>query len=660
VRIGLDAALGLALGAGLTAVAFVATGGLDLATNTWTEIVLVALGAAVAIVSVARGAHGRAWGAVTLALFAALAVLTAVSISWSVQPDQSWIAANQIVAYLAVFGASVALARQFGEHWPAVVGGIAVAATVISAYALLVKVFPATFNASDTSGRLGAPFDYWNATGLIAALGLPACLWAGARRERARALRALAAPAIAALGTVIVLSYSRGALVAAVIGLVCWFVAVPLRLRAALVLALGLAGTVALSVFALHTHGLTHDGQSLAARTSAGHALGIVIVLVLALITAAGFAGAFAMDRAQLAPAARRRVAIALLAVVALIPVAGVGALATSSRGLTGEVSHVWSTLTNTNSGAVNAPSRLVELGNTRGRYWSEGLKVGEHALLKGVGALGYATAVTRYTSDVRVVPHAHSFVIQTFADFGLIGIAVMVALLVAWSVAAARTLTPPGDPGREAERAGLLTLLAVVVTFGVHSSVDWTWFVPATALPALLCAGWLAGRGPLGEAAARAPGRRRLVGSPGVAAGALAIVAVALVAAWAMYQPLRAANANDAAIRALEAGDTPGALAKARSAAAIDPVSVDPLWELGTIYQAAGRLGAARTELQRAVDRQPENPLTWLQLGRLDLAARQPARAVAELRRAQQLNLGSQEIAQARGQAESALSRGG
>jgi Tfp pilus assembly protein PilF len=578
-----------------------------------------------------------------------------------VQPDQSWIATNQIVAYLAVFGGSIALARLFPERWPAVLGGIAVAATVISGYALLVKVFPATFDANDTVGRLGAPFDYWNASGLIAALGLPACLWGGARRERARALRALAPPAIAILGTVIVLSYSRGALLAAVIGLACWFIAVPLRLRGALVLALGLAGAVALSVFALHTHGLTHNGQSLASRTSAGQAFGIVLVLVLAATTVAGFAGAFALDRVPLADAVRRRVAIALLVFVALIPVAGVGALAASSRGLTGQVSHVWSTLTNASAsgGAANAPGRLVELGNTRGRYWSEGLKVGEHALLKGVGALGYATAVTRYTTDARVVPHAHSFVIQTFADFGLIGIAVMLALLIAWSVATARTLMPTEDRRHDAERAGLLTLLAIVVTFGVHSSVDWTWFVPGTALPALLCAGWLAGRGPLGDAPAGAP-HARSSRSLATGAAALAVAAVAVILGWAMYQPLRSANANDAAIQTCAAGDTRAALVTARSAASIDPLSVDPLWEVATIEQASGQLGAARGELQRAVDRQPENPLTWLQLGQLDLAAHQPARAVAELHRAQQLDLGSEQIAQALGQAETALSRGG
>ena len=45
-----------------------------------------------------------------------------------------------------------------------------------------------------------------------------------------------------------------------------------------------------------------------------------------------------------------------------------------------------------------------------------------------------------------------------------------------------------------------MATLLSICVVFGVHSFVDWTWFVPGNAVLALLCAGWLAGRGPTDE----------------------------------------------------------------------------------------------------------------------------------------------------------------
>src|ERR1700681_4966032 len=48
-----------------------------------------------------------------------------------------------------------------------------------------------------------------------------------------------------------------------------------------------------------------------------------------------------------------------------------------------------------------------------------------------------------------------------------------------------------------------MLSMLCLVVVFGIHSLADWTWYVPGDACVALLCAGWLAGRGPLSANAA-------------------------------------------------------------------------------------------------------------------------------------------------------------
>lgn len=655
-----DAALALGLAAGVAAVAFVTTGGDALGPNTWTEIVLTIIGAGLAIAVMVIGAPGRAWGGATVALFAVFAGLTAASISWSVQPNNSWIEAGRTLSYLAVFVGGAAIARLLPSRWAAIVGAVALAATVISAYALLVKVFPATLDANDQFGRLQAPFQYWNATGLIAALGLAPCLWAGARRERARALRAFAVPAVSILLTVIVLSYSRGALLVAAIGLAFWFATVPLRLRGALVLILGSIGAGALTIFALATAALTHDQVALHSRTHAGHAFGVVLVLVLALATVAGVIAAYAIDRVTLPERLRRRVAVALLVALALVPVAGIIAVAASSRGLTGEVSHLFSTLTSTRGGASNTPARLTKLGNTRARYWSEGVKVGEHALLKGVGALGYETAVTRYTTDANVVPHAHSFVVETFADFGLIGIAVVLGLLTAWVIATRRTLTRPDSDWRAGERAGLLTMLAVVITFGAHSAIDWTWFVPGTAVPALMCAGWLAGRGPSAGGVGRLVSRRRLVDSPGIGAAGIVIVAVTLLCVWAVSQPLRAENANDAAIAAFSAGDTKAAIDDARTAAARDPLTVDPLFQLAAMYTAIGDRQAARDELLAATRRQPQNPQTWLQLGELYLQQHQPSSALGPLGRARTLDLGSSEVGQVLAQARAESTGGG
>jgi hypothetical protein len=520
----------------------------------------------------------------------------------------------------------------------------------------------------------------------MAGLGLPACLWAGARPAASRAVRTLAVPAIAVLLTVLILSYSRGALIAVVVGLATWFVFVPYRLRATLLLALGAIGGMVATGWALSHHAITHDGATLAARTSAGHEFGVVLLATLAGSAVIGLTAAYASDRTTLPDNVRRRIGTALIVLVALVPVAAVAGMAASSRGLTGEVSHVWHTLTSSTAAQPgNSPGRIAALSNSRPLYWSDGVKVGEHAVLAGAGAGGFDTAHTRYSSNPTVVAHAHSFVIETFADFGLIGLAVSLALFVAWVLAVMRTLgfrtgrraaperpraeppdrarapapdgagapapdtaqanghaestpAPTADP-HAPERAGMFTLLAVVVTFGVSSMIDWTWFIPGLAVPALACAGWLAGRGPLDRPVGRAPKRRRLSTYPGTAAAGLGIVAATIVAAWFVWQPLHSENDFNGAITAMASGNSTAALADAHSAAAADPVSVEPLWELSEIYTARHDLTAARQELVKAANVQPSNPETWEQLGQFDLAQQQPIVAVLEFQTAEFLD---------------------
>ena len=655
LRVSTNVWLGLVLAAALALLAFVTRGGTDLGTdalgpNTWAEIILLLIGAGLAAAVVLSGAPGRGWGAGTLVAFAALTAFTAASIAWSVQPANSWQTANQAVAYLLTFGGGVALARLFPGRWAALAGAIAVLATVVCGWALLVKVFPATLDPGEVYGRLRAPFDYWNATGLMAALGLPACLWAAARRERGLVTGALAVPALSVLIAALVLSYSRGAVIAAVIGLACWFLVVPLRLRGTLVLAFGAAGGAAISLWALSTHALTHDYVPLALRTTAGHHFGLVLLAVVALTLLAGFASGYVMDREALGPEVKRDIGTVLVALIALLPLVALGALATSSRGLTGEISYMWNTLTNSNAVVKNNSSRLTQLGSSRARYWSEAIKVGEHNPIRGVGAAGFAVARTRYSTDSYPGDSAHGYVVETFADLGVIGLALSLLLLVAWCLAAGRTVGASSrlraPPGHGAEQAGLLTLLAVVIIFGAHSTIDWTWFVPGTAIPALLCAGWLAGRGPVADPVGRDPGRGGLSARPAAGAGIVAIVVLAILGAWAIWQPLRAADADASAITAAEQGNTQAALAYARAAVSRNPLDANPLWELGEIYLGAGNRHAARAQFVQATKLQPENPQTWFRLGDYYLQqVAAPRAAVGPLERARQLDRGDPTI---------------
>jgi O-Antigen ligase/Tetratricopeptide repeat len=656
-----DALVTIALAALLIAVAFVGRGGSALERTTLVEIAVTLLGAAaLAVAIVAHPPRRRLWGGVTLLLFGALAAWTASSIAWSIQPADSWQAANLTLAYLGAFAGALALVHVASERWAAVLGAVVLASVVLSAYALLVKVFP-SISPLDLYARLRAPFDYWNAVGLMAAIGIPGCLWLGARRDGHAALGALAVPALGLLLVALLLSFGRGPLLAAGVAAACWFAVVPLRLRGVAVLATASAGAAVVCLWAFANDALTTDGTPLDVRADAGHSLGLLLLVLLVVLLLAGLALAFAMSRSALSPQGRRALGTAVLVALALVPIAGAGTLAASERGLTGSISHGWDQLTDPNAAQpANDPSRFASVGGVRARYWDDAFSIWRKAPWLGVGADGFATARRPIQRDRMRVRHAHGYVPQTLADLGVVGLGLNVALLAAWLVAAGRatgvrprrrwgawlttlartrdTRTRPQLRPREpvtAERIGLMTLAASAIAFGVHSTVDWTWSIPGTAIAGLVCAAWVAGRGPAsaGPAHAMAPrGRAGWTGAPVRLGLAALVVAAGLAAAWTIWQPQRAVEASDAGLDALFAGRPAQARADTERATRINPLSIDPLFALAAVQTAAGDVGAARTTLQRAVRLQPANPESWLRLGQHELAQDRPRRALRVL----------------------------
>jgi hypothetical protein len=327
-------------------------------------------------------------------------------------------------------------------------------------------------------------------------------------------------------------------------------------------------------------------------------------------------------------------------------------------------------------------------VASVRARYWKEALEVWKAHPALGAGAMGYQTARLRYRKAQLVVAHAHGFIVQTLADLGLVGLAIALALLACWLAAAGRATHPfdrswtpwrawrglsrqgAARPGwRRApfaytpERIGLLTMLCVVVVFGAHSLIDWTWYVPGDACVALLCAGWLAGRGTLARAATASAsvtgqsGRSTIVTprrsawasraaaarlrAPRALAGvgqlrlavAVAALAAALLAAWSQWQPLRSEHTRQQALETATRDPRAG-LAPAEAAVSRDPLSALALITLADVQQLAGAPTQARATLQRAVREQPSNPQTWLALGRFDLS-RNPQAALRELQAA-------------------------
>jgi hypothetical protein len=700
-RTGLTATATLAVAGILCFATFVAGGGLNLAPMTTFEMAFTLVsGALVAGALVFAPVRTRTYGLWPVGLLLAFTALTGLSVVWSVAPDASWQDAGRMLSYSGVFAAAVALVWLAPGGWRALLGGVVLSAAIVCGYALLTKVFP-HLEAVNTYAwaRLQEPYGYWNAIGLTAAMGAIGCLWLGARRAGHALLNALAYPAMGLMIVTLMLAYSRGALAALAIGVAVWMCVVPLRLRGARVLIVGVLGAAPVIAWDFSTNALSKDGVALAARATAGHQLGVVLAAMLVVLTLVGIAIGFFGDRRAPSAPTREAVGIALAVLLVLVVLAGLGGLAASKRGLTGTISHDLSSLTNPNAPVPpNTPGRLTAVGSVRARYWKEALEIFKAHPALGAGAAGYETARLRYRTELLDVRQAHGYVVQTLADLGLVGLVVTLALLIAWMASAGRAThpfnrrwraqrSPPSLAWRHTpeaytpERIGMLTMLCVVVTFGVHSFADWTWYVPGDACVALLCAGWLAGRGPLGAGNLTAPagspatllgapdpaetgeataaptgqtegGRASTNASPGTRGWqlpsardlgplrvglAIAVVVGALLACWTEWQPQRSVEATEEA-EALLAHNPVGALSAAQAGVERDPLSAQALFTLSAIEHASGENALARATLQKAVKLQPSNPQTWRALGEYDMTAN-PSAAVEELRAAVYLN---------------------
>jgi O-antigen ligase len=653
LQVSADAALTCGVGISVAAVAFGADGGLRLERTTWTEIgIMLTGGALVASALLARRIAPPLYGGLTLLALTALAVYTALSVTWSLSPAESWLEVNRTFAYVAALAGSLALVRLVPERWAAVLNGIGLGCLLVCGWALVTKVFPEWFAADETFARLREPFGYWNAVGLMAALGVPPLLWLAARRTGNPAANALAWPALGLLFVCMMLSYSRGALLALAIGLAFWFAVVPLRLRGAVALIATALAAAPVVAWGFARDALSLDLVPLAARSNAGHDLGALLLLLTAALLACGLAVNFLAAQRPPTPRARRLAGRGLLAGLAVVPVAVLIAVAASPGGLSRQVSDGWNKLTNPAASTPgNTPDRLTATSSVRARYWTEAWQIYKSSKVVGAGAGSYVVARSRYRTDRLVVRHAHGYAVQTLADLGLIGLGLSLLVAVAWAAAAMRStglrLRDRGLPF-DPERIGLLTLATVVLIFATHSLIDWTWYVPGNAAVALLCAGWVAGRPGLRDRLAAAerpeepsgrPWRERLRPtlrrpSPrGLAA--LGAVIAALAMSWAALQPVLASRAGEKAMDEIELGKLDAAAREAHRAADLNSLSLEPIWLLAFIDDARGDTSAAARDLERAARSQPANTEAWRRLGRYRLTVLGDAEGAVEAFRA-------------------------
>jgi hypothetical protein len=655
------AAASFTLAAALVGVALGARAGTGLERTSTVELLLVATSAALVCAALIRGRGGRLHGAWAVAAFAALAALTALSVSWSIAPDLSYVEAGRTFAYLAVFAGAVAAARLAPTAAPMAARGVLLAAVAIAAYGLAARIWPGAFSENGLSGRIGLPFDYWNALAGVAAVGIPLAVWLGARRNGGTLGRALAYPAAGLLIATVLIAQSRGALLGAAVACAIWVAFVPLRLRSLGVLAIAGAGAAPVTAWALSKDAFRGGVQPASARDAVAGDFGLLLVATLLVLFAAGLVVEAIRARRTLPVALRVRSGVAIAAVAAIASLGALTSVAVSDRGLGGTVSDRVDDLTGESAPPVGG-ARLGSTSSSRAGYWDEAWSAFDERPAGGLGAGSFQLAHLTYRDDGYATTRAHGFVPETLSGLGIAGLLVALALLAAWLVAAARTTGIAPRRWRSptpwtTERAALVALALAAVAYGVQSAVDWTWFVPGLTVMALVAAGFVAGRGPLTELSAVKPATPRLTPARALAAGATVLLAA--LAAWAIWQP---ASADDAVVHAYELiddGDPQAALEEAESARDRNPYSAEPLYAEAAALAAQDRYRAALLAFRQAAEDRPRDPQPWVRIATFALhTLDSPQLALEATRRAHEIDPYSQSASAVHDRAQAVLAQ--
>jgi len=237
---------------------------------------------------------------------------------------------------------------------------------------------------------------------------------------------------------------------------------------------------------------------------------------------------------------------------------------------------------------------RLFSLsGSSRAQYWHVAWREVENHPWLGSGAGSFQRSWLRLRPAELPVLDAHNLYLETLAEVGPIGLALLATLLALPAVAAViarrQPLAAPAFAG--------------YVAYLVHAAQDWDWELPVVTIAALCCAATVL---VLAEREPRPAFGRR--------ARAVALVA-ALVLALLALGALAGNAALGAASAALDADNPARAARDARWAKRLVPWSADP-WRLhGEAQLSEGKVEAARHDFKTALRKDPSDWDSWVDL---------------------------------------------
>lgn len=506
-----------------------------------------------------------------------LLVLSAASMAWADDPGRSFDASIRIAGYLGLFVLVVAAAPRSGKR--AWILGLAVGLTIVAAASLGSRYAPTLFGNADrelgaaipnAAGRLSYPIGYWN--GLAALLAIDAVLlaWLGAfARSRSGRACAIALLPLPVLG--IYLASSRGGLAAAAVGGALLLMLARNRRSMFAGGLLGAAGGGVLVLVARTQHDFV-DGLAGSSATHEGQLMLLVTLVCVGLVAA----GRYRLDP-WLAEARSTRRPLWPWVLLLVVVVGAVIALASRDSG---EARPPGQPVQGVSAGHLTS-------GGSSGRYqfWEGALDAFASKPVAGVGAGNFELYWNAHPQLALPLVNAHSLYLETLAELGPAGLALLLAFLAAPVIGAVRRRSS-GEPDPDDDLA-----LAVLAAGALSAALEWTWQIPAAFAPVIVAIGLLAaGRAMAEPVDSQAAGRQSRF-----ALGVAALV-VAWVAIWAAAVSFAGEHELAASRSAATRGDLTQAADDARIAGKLQPWSPEPPLQLALVDEVGGNLDAART----------------------------------------------------------------
>jgi hypothetical protein len=608
-----------------------AGGGFDLSVRhiaglgTWLVVAgLLALGAA---------ARARLGGPFYWAggLILGLALLSAISSLWSGSIELSVTEADRILVYLGFFLAAVLIA-QTDQRRQRFAEGIAIALTLIAFAALASRLLPDLLSVGPELGsgpRLRYPLGYWNANGIVFGIGVAMALWMS-RHSLTAALRWLAVVSLPVLLLALYLTYSRGGLLALLVAGGCLLALSHDRLWLLATLGIGALGALPALIAVqdrrgiadfIESPGTVDQGVTVLLVLLAGMALALALFAGLRRLEGRG--GGLTGRALQIS---RNPVVLKRIAVGAALVAIGV-AIAVGGR--------AWDQFSSSDLQFPSDPrAHYGELsGAGRHDFYRVAIdSFGEEPAL-GHGAGTYQFSWQQLRSLSMPVRDAHSLYLEAFAELGLVGGLLVLALVggLLWTGFAA------WRAARGARRELYAVLLAAMVAFAVGAGIDWFWEFAVLGAIFFLAAGVVVA----GRCAQLAPSRGGVESRSENRRFGLAVagLAIAWVTALALIGPLLVDREIKASQTAAAEGNIAGAVDHAETARSIEPWAASPYVELGLLAQFQGDHAAASEYLSEAISREDRNWVFYYLRAKVRHEAGETAGAGADRRRALQLN---------------------